>query len=272
MALDDFLANQNVTRARWARLRAFYDHAGVVPGPQFSCCFFDACNSAFTLKNNSEIPEAGRGCAAYLGPRYDLTERSSGVGVRVAVVGIDQGEEASTIEDRRAGILAMTPKTLNTHMRGVSKILQVFFGEQSRNLNVFEYYAMPNALKCSDLRRSWRRPAEMSQRCSDYLLSELRILEPNVIFTQSHPFSFEPLRARLETEYGTLRMMKQHEYADWYLAKFQSVSGDLIECNIIDSPHPRNPKCFYRFFFPYFRDHLVHEVRVQLGLEGQSAI
>jgi hypothetical protein len=272
MPLCDFSPNEERTRERWTRLQDLYKEWGICPTPHFHCELFESCRAAFCRENPNigDIPSDALGCASHLGERYDLTDKLTGSPMRVAVVGIDHGLDANDIGHRRKIITSLRRGQLNQHMAGVARILQALLREHSENFDVFNSFAMPNALKCAGGQWTWNRPAEMLTNCAGHLVRELAILEPNIIVTQSHDLCFVPLKMALRAKVGTdvFELLGTHRYSDWYLLRYDWGGAQVTvrQCYIVDSPHPRYRSGFYTYFLPHFRDVLVPQIRQRLGL------
>jgi len=266
--LVDYKVDETKTQQRWRALTSFYKDRAVLPAPGFECAKLPACGPAFARRKGRPLPESTRGCAAYVGTCYDAREKLTNVEVRLVIIGIDQGRDATDLYGRRRGIVDLTRPDLNTQMRGVERILRVFFGEPDRNLGLFSYYAMPNALKCAGGAMQWNRPFEMFANCRGYLASEFKILEPNIVITQSRALAFEHFKAALESGGAEFELRARHPYADWWLMRHRTSGTDWQECHIVDSPHPRACGPFYGQFLPFFQAELARSIRRCLGLSS----
>lgn len=261
MPISDFTPNAAKTQERWGDLAALYTHEGLLPCPSFACRFFADCDNAFrSCSGGTGIPEASRGCASYLGPWFDLVENATNSQLRVVVIGIDHGILATDLGGRRDSV----PEGTNPQMTGVAKILQSLLVEDRTNYEVLKCYAMPNALKCGGGRVTWTRPREMFSNCSRHLAREFGILEPNLVITQSQTMVFETLRRQFGE--SSFRLVENHKHADCYALKYVGHHGQMNECFVVNSPHPRAAGPFYGRFLPHFAEHLAPRLRARLGL------
>ena len=151
------------------KLKEYYESRGIIPGEQFCC------------KNQDKCPgELSRGMQCHIGSRY-------GEKMRIVVASLDCGNGgADTIKDRIDKVVydaENKDNKRNPHMRGTFKSLALFFDEQAPN-NLVHYMAMINTCKCCSKTSPDHLPEKYYRNCSEYTLSELLVLKPDVILFQ----------------------------------------------------------------------------------------
>ena len=149
------------------KLQEYYESRGIIPGEQFCC------------KNQDKCPgELSRGMQCHIGSRY-------GEKMRIVVASMDCGNGgADTIEVRTEKVVSDAEgNERNPHMRGTFKSLALFFDEQAPN-NLVHYMAMINTCKCCGKDSPNHLPEAYYRNCSEYTLSELLVLKPDVILFQ----------------------------------------------------------------------------------------
>ena len=154
------------------RLTDFYGKHGIsVCG--FRCEHSDACAKA------AEFSKLSRGAEAHVGSNYGQRRR-------VAVVSLDTGGTSDCLEERRKRVEENAPS--NQHMRGTLKLLEAIYDEASNgsgNHHLFKLFAMTNAAKCSGgVFGGGQVGWELFHHCREYVMPELKCLEPELIVTQ----------------------------------------------------------------------------------------
>ena len=158
-----------------ARLRSFYKESGLLVG-DFRCAHADACAQAagFALTQGAE---------AHVGTRY-------GDALRVVVVSLDTGGTSHDMAQRREVIEGLHPSGGNNpHMKGTTELLKVIFETTSANGvagNVYEFYAMTNAAKCSRRDSTAKVPGPLYSNCMKWVEPELVRFAPQLIVTQGN--------------------------------------------------------------------------------------
>jgi uracil-DNA glycosylase len=182
---------------QWARDQKIWPES-------FECPHYDDCNGS--LRKNGLHLDGGRSCSmSYLGKEYAEFELSPNKAFRLVIVGIDPGanyeqggeNENKGIEDWYYG----TATKFNPQYRGVMRTAAAILGGQGkycydhcyqgrkcvgdkRNEErcVLRLFAQPNLVKCANgPDRKTRSTEVMFINCAQHLVSEIKVLRPNLI-------------------------------------------------------------------------------------------
>jgi hypothetical protein len=191
-------ARRDIKRA----LADFYSQNGIAVA-HFACPHRARCDA--------DAADAGRplthGIEAHVGHKY-------GQATRVAVVSLDSGGDSSPLAKRTRGIEGVTPDNANTHMRGTYRFLEAMLRQEIGVQSPMPYYAMLNSAKCSaDDGKADSVPLSLHHRCHEYVLGELRILDPEIIWLQGR--MVQDVFARLLTDVRSL----DHRIDAWLVAE-----------------------------------------------------
>jgi hypothetical protein len=169
-----------MTRTQYGKeLREYYDfnRIGVHPqSPIFGCRYFDDCQKATQRKLRP-------GAEAHVGKKY-------GDPVRLLVISLDTGGGGNRLQgehllERCELIESIKKVKANPHMRGTISLLENLIRPAVQDFNLLQHFAMINAAKCAgyDDDKSMV-PALLYQKCREFALGEISILDPQVIVTQ----------------------------------------------------------------------------------------
>lgn len=154
-------------------LRHYYANQNIHVGPDFACQHRGRCER---LANPRPLM---KGMEAHIGHRYG--ERG-----RIVVVSLDSGNSSEDLDARTATIEPITPENAgNWHMQGTAKFVKLLVDSDTPPDQPMAFVAMLNSAKCAgaDGRMNTVPPA-VHYRCRAYLLGELRILNPALIWLQ----------------------------------------------------------------------------------------
>jgi hypothetical protein len=148
----------------------FYRSQGIAV-EHFRCPKSQECDAA------ADHLLSGRGSEAHIGSLY-------GSPIKLVIVSLDRGEGAEDVWSRTASIesLSLDDGDLNPHMRGTRQTLNAIFGDYI--LEVWKRFAMINAAKCCLGRGMRMAPDPLYWACPDFGISELGLLQPDVVVTQ----------------------------------------------------------------------------------------
>lgn len=161
----------------------------------FDCKYYSSCS------NGAKLDRGKTSVMSYIGRKYDLANE-----FRIAIVGIDHGTTDSNTFDQRRSIIEDCYQNnkdghFNPHYKGVAKTAAAFFGkagdfcksnchvscQKSANKNaacVLDRITQPNLVKCvPEGVRSMTSVTShtMKENCSHNLVSELKIMNPNLV-------------------------------------------------------------------------------------------
>jgi hypothetical protein len=155
-----------------AALSAYYAAQHIRVGKDF------ACPHRATCENFSKPRPLMKGMEAHVGHRY-------GEGRRLAVVSLDSGA-SEDLEAQTAIIEPITPETAgNPHMEGTAKFARLLINPSNPPDKPMAFAAMLNSAKCAGADGCMDTVKyEVHYQCRGYLLGELRILNPDLVWLQ----------------------------------------------------------------------------------------
>jgi hypothetical protein len=154
-----------------AALRQLYDQRGIAVGA-FACPYSEACAG-------DALPRPLiRGMEAFVGSRY-------GDARRLVIISLDTGGDSEDMQARRTTIEGHKPKGANPHMRGTTSFLEELLGRTVGGASPLTYFSMLNTAKCSaNDGRADMVPWALHHRCLPYMVEELGVLEPELLWLQ----------------------------------------------------------------------------------------
>lgn len=121
--------------------------------------------------------ELYRGTEAYVGTGYGAPGR-----MRLAVLSLDMGyDDKRRFEERRKGIEDVDLSVHKNHMKRTLETVREIIGTRESDLPAF---AMVNAAKCCRKTSSRMVPAKLYRNCRPFLIEEIEILRPDILYTQ----------------------------------------------------------------------------------------
>lgn len=152
------------------RLRSLYDREGIGVA-RFECRHKEDCC------RNASPRSITFGAEAHVGSSF-------GKFPRVVVVSLDARGESHDLVERQSVIEGLHTG-LNAHMRGTKLTLEILLGHQLGGALPWPFFAMTNAAKCSGADGKGDKVSDsLYQRCRPFAVSELRVLDPQVVITQ----------------------------------------------------------------------------------------
>jgi len=148
-------------------LKDYYNRENIVPGINFNCNKKDCCQ---VINNNNAV-----GMQCHVGTKYGENKYN------VLVVSLDCGHGgASNIDERTKDV--ESSDFSNLHMKGTGKLIGDFY--ETSSTEALKYYAMTNSCKCSKKTSSNQQGYNLHSNCANHKLSEIDILQPDVIYFQ----------------------------------------------------------------------------------------
>ena len=172
------------------RLKDYFSANVLTPDLKFICKHEAQCRPSAEGDCNS----FAAGQLSYVGDGYAAEE--NGVPMRILIAPIQAGPvERISMERRHEQIRCRIKGKRNSHMRGVTRILQVLWGLPpdkgseyiDGDLHVLDAFAMANSTLCSKTDGESRQgePTDcMRGNCSTHLRRTIELLEPTIIVTQ----------------------------------------------------------------------------------------
>lgn len=150
-----------------AKLRSYYQEAGILPNERCKCAHLDKCAGDFA-----------RGMQCHVGSKY-------GEKLRILVASMDCGYGgADVLEERIRKVVEKAQNgDLDKHMQGTYQALELFYGEEDPK-QLVNYMAMTNTCKCCEKNTSRHMPWRFYWNCREHSLAEIIRIAPEVILFQ----------------------------------------------------------------------------------------
>lgn len=247
-------------RSEVEALRAFYLGARIAVRA-FACPNVDRCIQAAAPRKLTH------GAEAHVGSRYGDRER-------LVVVSLDAGGESKDLETSRTRFETIGDSP-NLHMKGTIQMLGALFNED----DPLPFFAMINATKCSAVGSRDKVPDQLYWKCRRHALEELRILMPDLVWTQG-TMAREVLPSPVSLPADDLARMvgdlpeREPPVASWlrdlagqYLRVCTQPEGQTFLAVL--TPHPAARMGQWQMFLPSMKP-LVWLVRRWLELGGRE--
>lgn len=154
-------------------LEGYYQSSRICVGSSFDCANKAACVDAAAPRCLSH------GIGAHVGTSY-------GASPRIVVVSLDSGGYSGDIHARTAQIEGINVNNANPHMRGTYHLLRALLKNSPGFKTPLNHFAMLNSAKCSGSGKGMDMvPWRLHLNCRSHILSELEILDPEIIWLQS---------------------------------------------------------------------------------------
>lgn len=228
--------DKKTTEARYNKLKRYYEiHR--LNADKFKCKYFASCEKSQTNRVQNQY----KGGTAGLSPFYDV--KYKGKSVRVLVVGKESGYKPSekygttpNFNARSMAILKLIYGGRNNHIQGTLDTLKRIFKVDTNY--IYASYALSNAFRCAfqgedkiTHRTAVRDTVQMSNNCFEYLVEEIKILEPTVLITQGG-WSIQPFVQRLASTLcstfkplNILKISQDREYGLYEFPKFMCITS-----------------------------------------------
>ncbi len=228
--------NTEKTKTRFLALKNYYKVHGLSPD-DFHCKYFAECAAS---QKSRTIKQYAGGTAALM-PFYDV--EYNGKEIRVLIIGKETGYMENTrygtfdnLDIHRRQILKCTNwRGKNNHIKGTLITLQRLFGVETEY--TYASFALSNLLRCSFQKEanlnsvsSVADTKTMRQNCINYLIDEIKILEPTLIITQGAwalggqpPFITRIAKAP-ESDLKLLKSNKNAKYGLYKLNSFMCIT------------------------------------------------
>lgn len=153
--------------------RHYYADRHISVGAGFACPHRNTCESLASPR------PLQKGMEAHVGHRY-------GEGRRIAVVSLDSGNSSEGLDRRTETVEPITPENAgNPHMRGTARFVRLLVDSEHPPKLPMSFAAMLNSAKCAGGDASMSTvPRGVHEQCRAYLIEELHILEPTLIWLQ----------------------------------------------------------------------------------------
>ena len=199
--------DEKATKTRYDKLKRYYEiHR--LNADKFKCKDVASCEKS----QPNGIQNQYKGGTAGLSPFYDV--KYKGKSVRVLIVGKESGYKPNetyrttpNFDARNKAVLEVIYGGRNNHIEGTLDALKEIF--QINTNYIYASYALSNVLRCSfqvenkfTHRTAVHDTAQMRSNCFEYLVEEIKILEPTVLITQGS-WSIQPFVQRLAISLGT---------------------------------------------------------------------
>lgn len=258
--------DEKTTRTRYEKLKRYYEIKGL-NADNFNCKHYAACEKS----QPNGVHNQYKGGTAGLSPFYDV--KYKGKEVRVLVVGKESAytpaESYGTTNnfiDRSKALLERINGARNPHIEGTLITLKKIF--QVKTKYIFASYALSNALKCAFQiknkmnKRTTRDNVQMKNNCFEYLVEEIKILEPTVLITQGS-WSTYPFVNKLSIALGStfkphtiLKISQDREYGLYKFPKFMCIT----------SHHPSRLAQWEKNLAPYSLWPMIEQLRTMKHL------
>jgi hypothetical protein len=226
-----------------AALCEYYAEQHIRVGKDFACIRRANC------ENFAKPRPLMKGMEAHVGHRY-------GQARRVVVASLDSGNSSEDLDGRTETIEPIMPDTAgNAHMQGTAKFVRLLVNPGSPPEKPMLFVAMLNSAKCAGADGSMSTvPFAVHYQCREYLLGELRILNPALVWLQGSTVrdvlsdrlttveSFVPrLRKTFEKQQVNDERLKEHleRIAHEYLHALRAWGADdNRHVAAVITPHP----------------------------------
>jgi hypothetical protein len=207
--------DEETTQKRYIQLKRYYKKQGL-NADNFACTHFSNCLAS----QPNGVRKQYSGGTAGLTPFYDIAYNRKPI--RVLVIGKESGYKPSerygttpNFDARRKALLELIYGGRNNHIEGTLDTLKKIF--QVDTNYIYASYALSNIFRCSfqtenkfTHRTAVRDTAQMKTNCFQYLVDEIKILEPTVLVAQGG-WSMQPFVDRLANALGvTFKMLKTY--------------------------------------------------------------
>lgn len=196
-----------------------------------------ACAHRPTCENFAKPRPLKKGMEAHVGHRY-------GEARRVVVVSLDSGNSSEDLASRTATIEPITPDTAgNPHMEGTAKFVKLLINPTNPPEKPMAFAAMLNSAKCAgDDGRMDTVPFAVHHQCRAYLLGELQILNPGLVWLQGRTVR-DVLSDRLTTSENLVSRLRH------YLGRLR-IDNERLESDLGHVAHE-----YIHLLLPWENDH-----------------